>query len=382
MKIGFKRALKFSYMNIRLQTWFPYHIQIAMNGREWLRRSLEKSGIEHTVKGNKILSLGDFRKAQSFLDAQRDAHWTEILNGFLPEVFPSTEKVLGEGLSYYWTLWQSELATDLIFDSPKQIDPFIDTLLRYAFMTGNMTSVMRYMDRPLTAAGLPRANCADEFKGRCMSFNDGVCVRFWINRNSVKVYNEANVLRVETTMNNPAMFKAYRHKFGDSADAPKQCRPLRKSVADTTLTAAKSAEVNDRFMNQLAQCTDKTPASEIFSGVCSVKKKNGRRIRALDLTGKDRSLIQAISTPRFSISGMTNGTLREILRDEPGAGGKTQKQLSSKVSRQLRMLRDHGLIKKVPRQNRYYLTPKGRQLTAVLDAALAASSQQLTKMVA
>jgi len=238
------------------------------------------------------------------------------------------------------------------------------------------------MDRPLTAAGPPRTNCADEFKGRCMSFNDGVCARFWMNRNSVKVYNEANVLRVETTMNNPSMFKAYRHKFGDSADAPKQCRPLRKSVADTTLAAAKSAEVNDRFMNQLAQCTDETPASEIFSGVCSAKTKNGRRVRAHDLTGKDRALIQAISTPKFSISGMMNGTLRELLRGEPGFGGKTQKQLSSKVSRQLRLLRDHGLIKKVPRQNRYYLTQKGRQLTAVLNATLAASAQQLTKMVA
>jgi hypothetical protein len=34
----------YGFMNIRLQTWFPYHIQIAMNGREWLRRSLEKLG--------------------------------------------------------------------------------------------------------------------------------------------------------------------------------------------------------------------------------------------------------------------------------------------------------------------------------------------------
>jgi len=116
--------------------------------------------------------------------------------------------------------------------------------------------------------------------------------------------------------------------------------------------------------------------------VCFARNKNGRRIRALDLTGKDRSLIQAISTPMFSISGMTNGSLREIFRNEPGSAVKTQKQLSSKVSRQLRLLRDHGLIKKVPKQNRYYLTPKGRQLTAVLNATLAASAQQLTKIVA
>lgn len=372
----------YGFMNIRLQTWFPYHIQIAMNGREWLRRSLEKSGVGHGVKRNKFTSINDYKKAQHFLNEQRNSHWTEILNGFLPDVFPAMEAVLGEKLSYYWTLWQSEMATDLIFDSPCQIDPFIDTLLRYAFMTGSMTNVMRYMDRPLTLAGRPRANCSDELKGRCISFNDGLCLRFWLSGNSVKVYNEANVLRVETTVSRPSMFKACRHKRGDSEDAPKKRRPLRKGVADTALIAAKSEEVNNRFMNQLAQCENETPAAKVFDEVCSASNKKGRRVRALDLTGKDRALMQAISTPRFTVSGMTNKTLREIIQDNPAYVGKSKKQLSSKVSRQFRLLRDHGIIKKVAGQNRYYLTKKGQELTAVLNATLAASTQQLTKMVA
>jgi len=372
----------YGFMNIRLQTWFPYHIQVAMNGREWLRRTLEKLGIGHSVKRNKFTSIDNFQEAQRILNEQRNSLWTEILSGFLPDVFPSMESVIGKELSYYWTIWQSELATDLIFDSPRQIDPFINTLLRYAFMTGSMTNVMRYMDRPLTAKGKPRANCADEFKGRCISFNDGLCLRFWLSGNSVKIYNEANVLRVETTLNKPSAFKAYRHKLGDSDNSPKKLRPLRKSVADTALAAAKSEQVNDRFMNQLAQCTDETAASEIFGKVSSTMKKNGKRIRALDLTGKDCALIQAISTPKFNVTGMRNAMLRDLLKAEKGYAGKSEKQLSSKISRQLRLLRDHGLIRKVASQNRYYLSPKGQQLTAVLNATLAASTQELMKMAA
>ena len=372
----------YGFMNIRLQTWFPYHIQIAMNGREWLRRSLEKIGVDHSVKGNKFSFIDDYQTAQRILDEQRNSHWTEILSGLLPDVFPSMKSVVGEELSYYWTLWQSELATDMIFDSPRRIDPFIDTMLRYALMTGSFTNVMRYMDRPLTSRGVPRSNCSDEYKGRAISFNDGLCLRFWLNGNSVKIYNEANVIRTETTTHNPSMFKAHRHKKGDSEETPKKLRGLRKSVADTPLTAAKAQQVNDRFMNHLAQCEDETPAAKIFAGVSKAKKKDGRRIRALDVTGKDRALIQAISTPKFSVSGMTNHALREILEGEEGYAGKTEKQLSSKVSRQLRMLRDHGLIKKMPRQNRYQLTPKGQQVTAVLNATLAASTQQLMKMAA
>lgn len=373
---------KYGFMSIRLQTWFPYHIQIAMNGREWLRRSLEAAGVEHTVRGNKFFYVKDFKQAQAFLDAQRNTHWQEVLESFLSEVFPSMRSIFGANLSYYWTHWQSEMATDVIFKSPCHIKPFIGTLMRYAFMTGNITNIMRYMDRPLTAAGKPRANCADDVKGRCISFNDGLCLRLWLNGNSVKTYNEQNVVRIETTTNNPSMFKAHRQKKGDTSDAPKKLRSLRKSVADVPLTAAKAAEVNDRFMNQLAQCEDQTPAAETFSKVCKAGKKNGKRVRALDLIGKDRALLQAIAAPKFSISGITNRALREILADTPEYAGKSQKQISAKISRHLRLLRDHGIIKKMPRQNRYHLTEKGRQLTVVLCATLAASTQQLMQMAA
>ena len=62
-------------MNIRLQTWFPYHLQVCLNGREWLRRSLELEGIEFQVKGNKFLHIGDYEKAQQFLDRQLDVRF-------------------------------------------------------------------------------------------------------------------------------------------------------------------------------------------------------------------------------------------------------------------------------------------------------------------
>ena len=174
----------------------------------------------------------------------------------------------------------------------------------------------------------------------------------------------------------------HRQKKGDSPDAPKKLRALRKSVADVPLTSAKAAEVNERFMHQLAQCEDQTPASETFAKVCQAKQKSGKRVRALDLTGKDHALLKAIANPKFSISGITNKALRETLADAPGYAGKSEKQISAKITRHLRLLRDHGLIKKMPKQNRYYLTEKGRVLTITLNTALAASTQQLMKIAA
>jgi len=126
---------RYGFMNVRLQTWFPYHIQIALNGREWLRRSLEKAGADFVVHGNKFVHIDKYDRAQRLLNRQLDTRWERMLQGFLADVFPARQSILGPHLSYYWTLWESEWATDLIFPSPQDITPIADSLLRHAFVT-------------------------------------------------------------------------------------------------------------------------------------------------------------------------------------------------------------------------------------------------------
>ena len=372
----------FGFLNIRLQTWFPYHIQIGLNGREWLRRGLEKQGCDFLAKGNKFLHIADYDAAQHILDRQLDMRWNRALDGFLPIVFPAMQEILGPRLSYYWTVWQSEWATDLIFPTSRDLQPIADSLLRHAFMTGVSTRVLRYLDRPLTKAGIPRADMNNEVTSRILDFNEGVRVRHWVDRNSVKVYNEGNTLRVETTMNQPGMFQVHRRAQGQPDSAPKRRLPLRKGVADVPLRAQVSQEINDRFMEQLATLREEKPASVVFDAASRPLKKRGRRVRALDLLGKDRTLLESLSDPAFNISGITNKKLRETLCEQPGYTGRTEKQLRAKVSRALRLLRDHGLIRKMPRQFKYQLTTSGRELTTTLRAVLTVSTQQLLEAAA
>jgi hypothetical protein len=246
----------YGFMNIRLQTWFPYNIQICLNGREWLRRSLERIDLDFLAQANKFLHISDYEQAQAFLNKQLDVRFTKILNGFVPIVFPMMKEVLGPHLSYYWTMWQSEWATDLIFPSPAALNSIMDSLLRHAHMTGTSTQVLRYLDRPVTLAEKPDARSKDKVITRLTDFNDGIRVRHWVDKNSVKVYNQQNVLRVETTINNPGKFRVFRHKNGQSIDDEKSRLPLRKGVVDIPLRAKISQEVNDRFMNDLStlQC--------------------------------------------------------------------------------------------------------------------------------
>lgn len=373
---------KYGWMNVRLQTWFPYHIQVCMNGRQWLRRRLQSHRIEFLQQGNKFFHIDSYRQAQRFLDEQLNRRWPRMLNGFLPVAFPTMRQTIGPYLGYYWTMWQSEWATDLIFDSPADLGSAMDSLLRHALITGTGTRVLRYLDRPVTTAGRPDRRSNNEVISRLLDFHDGVRVRHWVDHNSVKAYNEQNVLRVETTMNTPGMFRVHRRAQGEPATAPKQLRSLRKGVADVPLRAQVSQDINNRYMDELATFSDETPLRELLSGLTRASTTNGRRIRGLDPTGKDRELLEALSDSIFSISGITNASLRERLSSTAWGAGRTDKQLSARVTRHLRLLRDHGLIRKAPKRRRYYLTAKGRQFVTALSAALSASTQQLMEIAA
>lgn len=373
---------RYGFMNVRLQTWFPYHIQIALNGREWLRRGLEKAGADFIARGNKFVHIDDYGRAQGLLDHQLDTRWERMLEGFLTDVFPAQKTILGPHLSYYWTLWESEWATDLIFPSAGDIAPIADSLLRHALMTGTGNRVLRYLDRPLKLDGAPRADMPHEVTSRLLDFQDGLRVRHWVNSNSVKAYNELNVFRVEMTMNQPGMFRVHRQAQGEPHTQPKRLLPLRKGVADIAIRAQVSQEVNNRFMDSLATAQSETPVCGLLDNVVKPFTKERRRVRALAPTGKDRALLQALGDPQFCIAGLANRDLREKLRDANGYNGMSEKQLSAKISRQLRLLRDHGLIRKLPRHKRYLITPKGRELTTALNALLAASTKQLMDIAA
>jgi len=372
----------YGFMSVRLQTWAPYDIQIALNGREWLRRQLDKKGCGYIISGNKFLHIDDYELAQQLLDSQEDTKWEEMLGEFIPIVFPLKSQILEDGLDYYWTLWQSERAKDYIFDSPESLKPYMNDLLRHAVLTGTSDRVLQYMGRPVNADGQPHPRSNPELLSRINLWYDGMRIRHWVDKNSLKLYNEQNVLRVEMTMNNPGKFRVYRHAEGQDKSEAKKLMPMRKGVADIKVRAQVSDDRIKSFTEHLSTFEDKTPIKELMSSVLEPFTLKGKRIRSLDITGKDREFLIAISDPVFDVNYITNKQLQATFASLPWAKGLSQKQLSSKISRHLRLLRDHGLIKKVPNQHKYNLTKKGREITTALNVMLSASTNDLLKISA
>ena len=372
----------YGFMSIRIQTWFPYRIQIAMNGREWLARQLAKAGIGFERQGNKILQVECFDAMQPLLDQQLRTNWCDLLDSFVPIAFPTITPTLGMDLSYTWNLWQSEWASDILFKDRHDLDEVLYAIVRHAFIGGHPERLLRYFGHPTKKNGQPRQNLGKAVKTNVVALDEGYRIRHWLGSNSVKMYNESNLLRIESTINDPSAFKAYRRKQGASPEADKHLLPIRKGVADTTLRAQASQGINDRFAEHIATTSSVVPFESVLEAVTKRKRKRGRSVRALEPTAKDLDLLRAIADPRFTVGGFSNKQLRQLLAHTARYAGKTDKQRSGITTRSIRLLRDHGVIRKLPKAHRYRLTTRGRQLVTTLQAALAASTEQLTAMAA
>jgi hypothetical protein len=372
----------FGFMSIRLQTWAPYEVQIALNGREWLRRSLDEAGCGYLVKGNKFLHIDDYDLAQELLTAQAKVGFGGVLEGLLPLAFPGVRKVLGPGLGYYWTFWQSEVARDYVFKSTEELAALMGDFQLHALITGNGKRILKYFGSPIRADGSPHQKTTPEIVSRTNSWYDGLRVRHWDDSNSVKLYNEHNVLRFEMTMNNPTKFKIHRCAEGQPKTESKRFLPMRKGIADTAARFDVSNNVLNRFTEHMAAFESTERLHGVLEYAAFPLTHGGVRYRALDAFGKDRGLLSAVADPIHDVSGITNKALQKSLLGTPWAKGMDGRRLSARITRHLRLLREHGLIRKLPNQRRYVLTDKGRRLTASVEVALSASINGLLKLAA
>jgi hypothetical protein len=106
------------FLNVRLRTWFPFEVQICLNGREWLARQLDAVGLPYERHDNCFTDVADFAQAQALLAAQLRTDWPTLLEGLAQRVNPLREELFGDLCpGYYWSTYQSEWATSSLLVS-------------------------------------------------------------------------------------------------------------------------------------------------------------------------------------------------------------------------------------------------------------------------
>jgi hypothetical protein len=354
-------------------------VQVCLNGREWLARQLGRRCSGFKRADNCFTWLSNPRLAQRLMAEQLKTDWPSALRDIARTVNPLHHEIFAPApMDYYWSAYQTEWASDVVFENPQALAAIYPALARHATHHFQSPDVMRFLGRK--ANGNFTGEITTSFKDRA----EGVRVKHWVRGNSVKMYDKAgSVLRVETTIGRTNDFKVLRPAHDDPGGTL-DWRPLRKGVADLHRRAELSQRSNERYLDALAAVDDTTPCGQLFDAVARPVADNGRRFRALRIgDAEDLAMLQAISRGEFATAGFRNRELRILLHPKSSTAPTTeQRRLSAKVSRKLRLLRAHGLIKKIPRSHRYQLTERGRLLTAALHATRDANIKQLVREAA
>lgn len=341
-----------------------------------------RAGLAYRRQGNCFPGVQDFARAQRLLDAQLRVNWPKRLAQLVREWHPAHAEFLEKfGLSYYRSVREREWATDLVFRDPARLRRLYPRLLHHSLISFGSREVLRFLGRTVPRTGVPK-----RFQGEVLSDlqerQEGLRLKHQVNQNSVKIYDKAytpqgSVVRVEVTLNHAEEFWVYRRKEGDPKGR-KQWRVLRRGLADFHRRAQVCQQINERYLEALAQGDDDTTLQELTQRLEQPRRWNGQRVRALrPFRPEDQAWLPAVSRGEFLLNGFRNADLQKLFWSKPTSDLQERRQRSAQVSRRLRLLRAHGIIRKVARAHRYHVTDYGRQAIAAILAAEQATLNRL-----
>jgi hypothetical protein len=121
------------FIHIRLQTWFPFQIQVYLNGHEWLARQLERRGVGFERYENTFLSIDNLPLAQRLCASFTQRRWSRLFDAFARRINPWLGVIRKQGFgSYYWCIDACEVSTDLMWRDRSSLLGVLDDLFDYA----------------------------------------------------------------------------------------------------------------------------------------------------------------------------------------------------------------------------------------------------------
>jgi hypothetical protein len=137
--------------HVRLQTWYPFSVDVCLNGRVWRAKQMDAAGLAYPRADNCFIALADPARAQALADSQHQTSWRELLNGLLAGAHPLRQEILKPfpNLFYYWTVTQSEYATDLLFANERALARVYRAFVIHGLCTFQSTDVMRFLGHPV-----------------------------------------------------------------------------------------------------------------------------------------------------------------------------------------------------------------------------------------
>jgi hypothetical protein len=333
---------------IKFCGYFPFTGQIYLNGHEYAKRQCLKQGIAFTALDNAFGTASDADAVQRICDGLDDQKIYRFAGKWLarlPQPFTRED----EDADYRWQLsvQQVEFSTTMALDRPVCGRIFFEQLIRDNLDIGRPDKVNIVFGRTIRRRG--KYQTPGTFRTQVIT--SGVCPYLYLfyKKTQVKQYlKEGRALRTETTVNQP-------RDFG-----------IGKELTNLAALAEVGYAANRRLLD--AECISHDPAdgaaaldaitSPVISTTCT-------RIPGMRFTDpRVQALLGACCALALQPAGFTSRDLRHHLA--PQLGKTPQDMTGGQISYDLRRLRAHQIIERIPHSRSYQVTTGGLTIALFL----------------
>lgn len=321
---------------IKFCSYFPYNGKLCLNGHEYLKRQLARRGVDFEALDNGVASCADPKRMQKLADGL-DAGRIDVLarKWFrkLPHPFPAKDRAAG--FRYDISILQSEFSLTQVFDRPLTGRFFFEQVIRDNLDSGRPDQVQLIFDRRVVRTTPGR------FRTRVLTEGVVPSLHADYKHSRIKQYHkEGRALRTETIINDARDFAIGRRL---------ENLPALRRIGFTA---------NRRLLGVQRISHDCSLGEDAFRNIHTPIQRDGQRGAALRF-GDPRvlALLGALVLFRLLPRGFSNRDLREHVALLLGLSAELMTQ--GKMTYDLRRLRLHGLVERIPRSHRYRVTDFG-----------------------
>jgi hypothetical protein len=321
---------------LKFSSYFPYNAKLCLNGHEFLKCQLRNAGIPFRALDNGLASCADPKAAQALADSLSAEKIDALLRKWLARLpHPFARKDRAAGFRYQISILQAEFSLTQVLDQPVHGRVFFEEVIRENLDIGRPDQVQLIFGRSVTRRTPGR------FRTRVLTSGVIPSLHVDYKKSRIKQYHkEGQALRTETTINDTRDFA------------------VGKSLKNLPLLRQIGFQANRRLLDVQKITQDCALGEAALRQVTEPVVVDDQRAPGLRY-GQPRvqALMAALLGFALQVCGFTSSELRERLA--PLLGLLPDHLSPGRMTYDLRRLRLHGLIERIPRSHRYRLTQQG-----------------------
>lgn len=333
---------------VKFSSYFPYTAKICINGNEYAKRMAAKAGIGFTALDNGFAACDDPGRLQRICDRLSPAKIDALVRKWLRRLpHPFTRADRAAGYRYDVSVLQAEFSLTQTLDRPATGRVFFEEVIRENLDLGRPDKVGLVFDRRIVRKG--RSKTPGRFRTRVLTAGVTPSLHIDYKNTKVKQYHKLDrALRTETTIN-------------DSRDFG-----IGKRLCNLPALREVGFSANRRLLAVQRLSHDPTIGTTAITDLTNpTLSPTGARVPALPIDStRTQALLAALVIFRLLPHGFRNRDLRAHLA--PLLGTTADTMTAGQLSYDLRRLRHHGLIQRVPGTHRYTIPDRGLHLALFL----------------